>query len=308
MFRFITLALIFASINVSATVFTAAVSQDSMSLGDRILFNVAILIPKGSNIVPPSTENGFGKFIVKEWNTNKVEKNNTDSITFNYVLTNYAMEQCTIPPVPFVQVTGDKHDTLLSNSIPIKLVLVKNPDSSTSTIAGLKPQQSAGKPSLEWIWILMAVIAAAVLVYILRNRFMKKHEQPAAKPLLPPYEEALESIAALDSKQYIMKGMIKEYVFGLSDILKRYIERRFGVNSSEFTTEEMLEWIKKSPLAQDQKKICEWFFSTSDPVKFAKWLPDGDTVTKFGDDARKFLELTRPVAQTITSAEKTNAA
>jgi hypothetical protein len=80
----------------------------------------------------------------------------------------------------------------------------------------------------------------------------------------------------------------------LSDIFKRYIERRFGTNAAEFTTEEMLDWIKRSALQPAERKIAEWFFSAADPVKFAKWLPDGDTLDRFGKDVRQFIEQTRP--------------
>jgi len=65
-------------------------------------------------------------------------------------------------------------------------------------------------------------------------------------------------------------------------------------NAAEFTTEEMLDWIKNSVLTPAERKIAEWFFSTADPVKFAKWLPDGDTLDRFGKDVRQFIEQTRP--------------
>ena len=38
----------------------------------------------------------------------------------------------------------------------------------------------------------------------------------------------MEALSLLDGKTYLAKGMIREYVFELSDIFKRYIERRFG--------------------------------------------------------------------------------
>jgi hypothetical protein len=299
----ITLFMVFSA---NAIVFTASVSQDSMSVGDRILFNAYVLVPKGANVIAPATENGFGKFTIKEWNTGKAEKSNVDSINFNYILTLYTPEQCTIPPVPFVVTDHGKNDTLLSKAMPIRMIIVKSPDSTNTNIAGLRPQQTAGSPSLAWLWIVLAVAGITAGAYFLKRLIKKQKIAAVAKPLKPPYEEALELLGILDSKQYLLKGMVREYAFELSDILKRYIGRRFDVNAGEFTTYEMLDWIKISGLGSDQKRICEWFFSTTDPVKFAKWLPDNDTVGRFGADVRKFLELTRPVLQQTT--EKTNAA
>jgi hypothetical protein len=292
-----------------ATIFIHSVSQDSISVGDRILFNVAMLVPKGSTIIPPPTENGFGKFTVKEWTTNKVEKTNTDSLTFNYIITHYSTEQCTLPPVPFVQVIGEKKDTFLSKPIPIRTVLVRTTDTTVTSILGLKPQQSVGSPSLAWLWIVLAAFGVFAIIFFLARMIKKRSKAEVKPPPKPPYEEAIEALALLEAKQYLLKGMVREYVFELSDIFKRYIERRFEVNAAEFTTEEMLDWIKVSSLEPEDRKICEWFFYTTDPVKFAKWLPDNDTLYRFGSDVRQFVERTKPNPQIAPHlTDKPNAA
>jgi hypothetical protein len=288
-----------------ATVFTATISQDSISVGDRILFEAVILAPKGATVVPPDIGAAFGKFVVKEWNSDKVEKKNADSLNFRYVISYYEIEQCTIPPVPFIQTSDGKTDTLLSKPIPIRLVFIKNTDSSSSTpsIKDIKPQQRVGSPSFSWLWIVLGVCGAATLAYFSRHLWIKRKEKDVQiVPLKPPYDEAMESLRLLDEKQYLVKGMIREHVFGLSDIFKRYIERRFDINAAEFTTEEMLDWIMTSSLDPDGKKIAEWFFSATDPVKFAKMHPDNDTLHRFGHEVRRFLEQTRPQPQSQTAA------
>ena len=121
---------------------------------------------------------------------------------------------------------------------------------------------------------------------------------PPPPPPKPPYEEAMEALAALEAKQYLLKGLVREYVFELSDILKRYIERRFSINAAEFTT-----WLGVSPLAKEQRAAMEWFFRAADPVKFAKMLPDQDTLDRFGAEARVFLETTKPVVDPEKKAD-----
>ena len=100
-----------------------------------------------------------------------------------------------------------------------------------------------------------------------------------------------------------MKGMIREYVFELSEILKRYSERRFGVNAAEFTTEEMLAWLPVSSLDKEQRFAMEWFYRAADPVKFAKYLPDQGTIDRFGIEARAFVEATKPVVEVKKDVE-----
>ena len=282
--------------NTTATVVMSSISQDSLFVGDRVHFNVTMLVPKGSQVVPPATDNGFGQFIVKEWASDKSEKKSADSLSFNYILTTYSTERCTIPSLPYLQTTGSKTDTLRTDAYPMRVVFVPPSTSQdTAVIRDIKGLERVGTPSRAWMWILLAAVIIGIIIYFLR-RFRKKKSMPAViVPPKPPYEEAVEALRQLEAKQYLAKGMIREYVFELSDIIKRYIERRFLISAAEFTTEEMLEWIRVSPLEPSQRRSLEWFFSTADPVKFAKWMPDSDTSERFGVDMRAFVEQTKPV-------------
>jgi hypothetical protein len=295
----ISLFCMLASFQTKATVLLSSISQDSLSVGDRIHFSVNILVPKGSQVVPPPTDNGFGQFLVKEWTSDKSEKKSADSLSFNYILTTYSTERCTIPSLPYVQTVGNTIDTLRTEAFPMRVVLVAAPSlQDTAAIRDIKGIEQVGTPSLFWLWLLLAAgVIAAVVALIRRFRKKKSPSGAAPPPPKPPYEEAIEALRLLEEKQYLVKGMIREYVFELSDIIKRYIERRFDTNAAEFTTEEMLDWIRISPLDPAMRKALDWFFSTADPVKFAKWTPDSGTVSRFGTDMRAFVEQTKPVPQ-----------
>jgi hypothetical protein len=284
----------------------SSVSQDSLYIGDRIHLGVVLMVPRASQVVPPATENGFGKFAVKEWASDKTEKKNADSLTFHYIITTYSAENCTIPALDFILAKEGGADTLHTLPVPMRLILVFSPD--TASIKDLKPQQSVGKPSLAWLWIVLALTAGAAAFLLIRKYLPKQGKVLRAPPPKPPYDEAMEALATLEAKQYIAKGMIREYAFELSEIVKRYLERRFDVHAAEFTTEEMLDWIKLSPLDPDCRKSVEWFFSTTDPVKFAKWLPDNDTVNRFGPGMRSFIEKTRPQSAPIVKKEADSSA
>jgi hypothetical protein len=294
--------IVFAAQASFATVITSSVSQDSVTVGDKIGFFVTLRTPKNADIIPPNADNGFGSFVVKGWTSEKKELVDADSVVFKYVVAQYTPEPCTIPSLTFLQTAGGKTDTLLSPPIPLRLCIVTSGDTANPTVAALKPQQSVGKPSLLWVWILLAVAGGIVAILLLRRFIKRKARKVKEPPPKPPYEEACDALAALDAEDLIAKGMIREYVFNLSDIFKRYIERRFDVNAAEFTTEELLDWIAASRLEKSERVMAEWFFSTTDPVKFAKWLPDTDTVARFGTDVRKFLEMTKPRPEPVAQA------
>jgi hypothetical protein len=277
---------------VSSAVIYTTVNQHELSVGDRVLYTVTMLVPKGAAVVPPDPANSFGALAVKGWNSRKTELTKADSVSFEYALTTYKAEPCTIPSLPFILEKGDSSDTLRTGSVPLTVIPLCRSDSAD--IMDLKPQQVTGKRSLLWLWFLVGTMVAAAAVFAVRYYIRKRRKVPPPPPPKPPYDEAIEAIAALEARQYLMKGMIREYVFELSEILKRYLERRFGVNAAEFTTEEMIAWLGISPLAKELRNSTEWFFRAADPVKFAKFLPDHGSVTRFGAEARSIIEATKP--------------
>ena len=279
----------------------STISQHELSVGDRIYFTVTAMVPKGAAVVPPDPANSFGSLTVKEWNSRKFQLAKADSISFDYVVTTYKAENCTIPSLSYVLENGAEHDTLRTESIPLTVIPLCKTDSAD--IMGLKPQQVAGKRPLLWLWLLFAAAGLIAAVIAARYYIRKMKKAPPPPPPIPPYEEAIRALAALDSKNYLQKGMIREYVFELSEIFKRYIERRFGINAAEFTTEEMLAWIGISPLDKEPRASMEWFFRATDPVKFAKFLPDQDIIGRFGIVVRGFLEATKPSSAASAASE-----
>jgi len=287
-----TLVLLIAGLATASRVYTT-VSSDTLTLGDRIALQVGLVVPKGATVVPPETDPGFGNFVVKEWMASKSEQPGTDSLTFSYVVTTYTMEACSIPALRFLQLVDSSADTLLSRTIPMRVISVINVD--TADIKSLKPQQKAGKPSLLWLWLLLAGIVGVAA--FLGGRFLvrKFRKGPPPPPPVPPYDEATDALNRLEAAGLIRLGQIREYVFRLSEILKRYIERRFEVNAQEFTTEEIVDWIAASPAIEtSDKRKAEWFFRTTDPVKFAKFIPDDATLARMLDEVRSVVENTRP--------------
>ncbi|MBD3322853.1 MAG: hypothetical protein GF350_17270 [Chitinivibrionales bacterium] len=276
----------------NATV-TTSVSRDSLTVGDRIEYIVTLTVPKDIAVVPPEPEQDFGNLTIKDYRKDKTDLGGRDSLDFRYVLTTYKVEPCSIPALPYILVKDSVPDTLMTGPVPLRVISVVTTD--TADIKGLKPQQAAGKPPLVWLWIALIVYILTGFIMGVRFHWRKTRWVPPPPPPKPPYEEAIIALNKFDTKQYLNQGQIKPFAFALSEILKRYISRRYGVLASEYTTEEMLEWLTHAPLDPEPKAEAEWFFTTSDPVKFAQYVPDLDILHRLEQEARSFVEKTRPV-------------
>lgn len=306
--KLVFLLLSFLITGITATQIYTHVSQDSLYVGDKVRLTVAIVTPPKARIIPPENEEGFGKFVVKEWYDEREERKSSDSLTFSYIITLYNAEQCTIPSLPFVEDKVEKSDTLYSEMIPMRVLSViaaSRPDSGdTIKLKDIKPQQIAGKPSLLWLWIILCIVVMVGAIFLARYFWIKSRKPPPPPPPKPPYEEAIEALSELAQKGLIMKGLFREHVFELSEILKRYMGRRFETNAAEFTTEEILEWIETGPFKEELCKSMGWFFDITHPVKFAKLIPEKNIVNQLTDEAKQFIEKTKPRAEENNTLEK----
>lgn len=286
------IALLFIAVHAPAAVLYTDLSQDSLTVGERIKYTVSLVIPAGADVRTPPVEHAFGDLAVKDWSLDETEREHSDSLAFTYILTTYTTEPCSIPRLLYIAEHENKQDTVLTDAVPLRPISVIDTDSAR--LRDLKPQQRVGMPSLWWLWALLAAGAVVAAIIGLRRWLEHRKKPKPPPPPPPPYDEAVEALSALEAKDYLSQGLIREHVFELSDIFKRYMGRRFETNAAEYTTDEMLGWLKRSPLQREDRVLAEDFFRDTDPVKFARMIPQMDTVRRFNTDVRTVLNNTRP--------------
>jgi len=137
-----------------------------------------------------------------------------------------------------------------------------------------------------------AGIAAAV-------RFIRKRraEKLLRRPPRPAHEIAFAELEHLLKMDLIRKGKVKEYYQILSDIVRRYIEKRFSIKAKEQTTQEFLSEIAYSKtLDDDPKKIIGDFLVACDMVKFAKYGAAPHEAEEAYNLAKRFVADTNTTA------------
>ncbi len=157
--------------------------------------------------------------------------------------------------------------------------------------------------------VALAVLLLAVVAYLLWRR---RRSQPAAAieapgpPLPPPDREALQALQALLAGPLLAQGKIKEYHVQLAEIVKRYLERRFGVPTLERTSFEVVQATRLAPVDVWVPGRVASLLSGCDFVKFARQRPDVDRCRDMVDEARALVEQTRPLVPP-RAAEQTAA-
>ena len=157
--------------------------------------------------------------------------------------------------------------------------------------------------SLWWVWVLILAAAALLFAYF---KWWRKGKNPLkrVKKRLPPYEEAVERLHMLKGMQLWQNGREKDYYTGLTDILREYIDRRFGVNAVEMTSSEIIDALKHNSETQLVNDQLSEILAVADFVKFASQRPLADDNERSFQRAVNFVNATKP--QPVTDNNKTS--
>ena len=194
-----------------------------------------------------------------------------------------------LPVFTFLVRTGSRIDTLRSDPVVVTVASVLPRE--MKDINDLKPAETFPNP---WLWIVPGILLlAAGLLYAgsrLVRRFRRIREL-AASPL-PPWEQALAALDELPWQEWLAAGQVKRFYYALSQVLKRYIERRFEFNAVEQTTTEILASMRacRTPMRDEVGP----FLTRSDFVKYAKTVPPDDEARSAIAQVRDFVMKTKP--------------
>ena len=83
----------------------------------------------------------------------------------------------------------------------------------------------------------------------------------------------MDELKSLAEMNLIEKGMIKEYYIKLSDIIRCYIERKYGILAIDRTTYELYQEMRIKKIERLHIDTIRDFLEDCDLVKFAKYIP-----------------------------------
>jgi len=135
-------------------------------------------------------------------------------------------------------------------------------------IREIKPLAEIRRPlPLRWILVSAGSLAAAAgfAAWLVRRR--KRRQE--AEVRMPPEETARRELASLAGSGLLEEGRLREYVFGLSLIFRRYLERKLAIPAAEQTTEEILASLRSADfLGEELRRMARSFLEETDPIKY----------------------------------------
>lgn len=157
-----------------------------------------------------------------------------------------------------------------------------------------------------WIILALLIIAAALYIYFKWIKEGKLPLIPAKKPI-PPYELAMERLETLRSENLCERGEEKEFYTRLIDILRSYLDTRFGINAMEMTSGQIIKALRNNEKTRLPEKYISKVLETADFVKFAKVRPMPEDNNASFKAAVQFVEDTKPEEEPKETSQKEEA-
>ena len=204
--------------------------------------------------------------------------------------------------IPGLSVTVGEDDVVIATaplSVEVISAVEGEGELDPTQFADIQGPVAVPKPR-SWLAVYVGVgmvLALALLVWLLLRR--RSASGAAAAPPPPPHVWALEQLDDLLAEKLIERGMVHEFYYRLSGIVRTYIELRFGLMAPERTTEEFLIEARHSgALGWGHKDLLGEFLGACDLVKFARHEPRGAEMDASMQTARRFISETAPASAT----------
>lgn len=132
-----------------------------------------------------------------------------------------------------------------------------------------------------WPWglgfLLLILLVWAAIYYWKKYKNQPKKLSIWEKPEVPAHVAALNSLEKLKSQKLWQQGKVKLYYSELTDILRHYLEKRFGLMAMEMTSEDILSQLQG--FMGDRQRVAELksILEVADLVKFARFQPEERT-------------------------------
>lgn len=167
-------------------------------------------------------------------------------------------------------------------------------------IIDIKPPVSYGWNS-RWIIFMLLALAAILAAIAVLLIWKKRRRSKTGETTLPAEPEDMTALSALSELAAADNIPDRVFYFRLSAIIRNYLDGRFGLDTMEKTTEELLPVIKTLQIEAERRSALAELLRAADPVKFASVQAGRTRRSQDLEFVENFIKATRRVAKTGTT-------
>lgn len=259
----------------------------SILIGDQIKYRIDITQNKNiDSEFPVFADTLVNKVEIIENSKIDTTYLNTDVIKISKELTITSFDSgfYVLPAIRIPYVENNQPDTALSDILVLGVFTFEI--DTVRGITDIKPPIDTPltfSETVPYIVIGLSAILLISLILWLYTKYRKKEEIVIRReiPKEPAHLIALRNLDSLKTRKLWQQGKVKLFHSELTEILRIFIENRFGLQAMEQTSDEVLDFFTHSNLLKSGSyEKLEHILKTADFVKFAKFqpLPDENEV------------------------------
>ena len=283
---------------------SATVEPARIAVGDRARLGIVVEHDAGASVTWPAPES-LGPFEVLERRAGEPRVEGERAVsTAEFVLTAFELGDLEVPPLEIeVAGAGGEVVTLATEPAPVTVASVGLDESGD--IRAIKGPLDIPLSVLAVVPWLAGLVMLAGLAYWLRRRFRRREPDsiPAPpEPARPAHEIAYEALRTLEAGRLPERGEIKTFHIRASDIVRAYVEGRFGVDALEMTTGEVLDGLRGLEIDETVLLDFRRLLERCDLVKFARDRPALERCREVIPLGRSLVDRTRVVIRAPDAA------
>ena len=277
-----------------AVVDSSMTTDEEVTLGDPLRYDVAIEYPTGADLTlhSPGDDSRWSE-VDRRIDTDSDGTTTTTEATLHYAI--YRPGPTSGPPVG---VRIELGDDVVNFELPSYDVDVKSVTDDGDALDGPGSPWPLVEDISTPVWLAIGgSTVAVVLVLLVAAR--RRDPYGDIEPPAPPHQRAHRALERLADSELLAEGRVKPYYIRLSGIIRGYLGDRFGFPGTELTTTEIatqLQRLDDRGPDVDTDSVIEWL-QACDRVKFAGYTPTPDEAKQHLNEALDIVESTAPAPE-----------
>lgn len=281
-----------------ATTIKATVDKDKIIIGEQFVLTIEASIPENEPIRFINFDSIPHFEFIGNPKNDTINKGGNTIIRRQIQTTSFDSGQWVIPP--YVMSDGIQSDSIIID-VSFSEFDSTQPYHDVKQVEDVEEEKEQDKT--WWIAVGATLLFLIVIIYLLSKK--KKTAAPVAnKPLLSPFETAMQAFQQLQTNQTDNKV----FHTGLSNILRDYLDSRLALNTNQQTTNQLLQTISAYLLPETTFNNVKQSLLLGDFVKFAKFTPQASE-NEFSVEAItttiQQIEAMQKQQETMASSNKT---
>jgi hypothetical protein len=303
--------LLFSMVQIAlAQQFTVSSQLDSASIqiGEQARLRLSVAQPTNLQVSIPILSDTITKGIeiVEMVKADTISLSDSRiQVNYDYLITSFDSGFYFIPSYTYAAAG----DTLQTAPLGLSVTTVTvNPE--TDDVKAIKPIMDAPfywSELFTWVgYFLLAFLVVSLIIFVLLKYVFKKKVpfiDQTPQPVIPPHIVALEKLEEIKVQKIWQCGDIKVFYTQVTDVLRVYLEGRFGINAMELTSDEIMALVKKEPGLNEVRAALKDLLTLADLVKFAKMVPLENENERSLLTAFDVVDKTKPIEESQVTSQ-----